>query len=187
MLASLHLQDVLGLGPASAGFVLLPFSAGAAVGSIAAPRIARRRPCRGRRASALVAAGSAVAAAGVDATGGSAAIAAWGVLCGLGIGLASVAATTLGASAVAEADRGTAAGLLNTAAQVGTALGIAALVLVAGTAGATAGHRLGFAVAGAVAALGAAVLGVLLRSPAQPRKRDGRRSSRTPSPSRSTR
>ena len=60
------------------------------------------------------------------------------MLCGLGIGVASVAATTLGTSAVGERDRGTAAGLLNTAAQVGTALGIAALVLVAGAAPATA-------------------------------------------------
>jgi MFS family permease len=55
--------------------------------------------------------------------------------------VASVAATTLGTSAVGERERGTAAGLLNTAAQVGTALGIAALVLVAGAAG----HRLAFA------------------------------------------
>ena len=113
---------------------------------------------------ALVAAGSAVAASGLTSTGGSGALVAWGVLCGLGIGVASVAATTLGASAVPEAERGTAAGLLNTSAQVGTAVGIAALVLVAGTTGATAGHRLGFAAAAAVAALGAVVLAVLLRA-----------------------
>jgi hypothetical protein len=99
----------------------------------------------------------------VTSTSGSAAIVAWGVLCGLGIGIASVAATTRGASSVPDADRGTAAGLLNTAAQVGTALGIAALVLVAGTASAAAGHRLGFAAAAALAAAGAAGLAALLR------------------------
>jgi EmrB/QacA subfamily drug resistance transporter len=164
VLASLHLQDALGLGPVDAGLVLLPFSVAAAAGSVLGPRIPASAAAVVSGGVALVAAGSAVAAAGLTATGGSAAIAAWGVLCGFGIGVASVAATTLGASAVADADRGTAAGLLNTAAQVGTALGIAALVLVAGApAGATAGHRLGFAAAAAFAALGAVVLGVLLR------------------------
>jgi sugar phosphate permease len=86
------------------------------------------------------------------------------------------------ASAVGDAERGTAAGLLNTAAQVGTAVGIAALVLVAGTTGATAGHRLGFAAAAVLAALGAVGVGVLLRAPARPAmvgavQRRGRRST----------
>jgi EmrB/QacA subfamily drug resistance transporter len=150
VLASLHLQGVLDLGPTGAGLVLLPFSVCAAAGSVAAPRIPRPPAALVAGGLALVAAGSAVAAAGLTSTGGSAAIVVWGVLCGLGIGLASVAATTHGASSVADADRGTAAGLLNTAAQVGTAVGIAALVLV--------GHRLGFAAAGALAAVGSAAL-----------------------------
>ena len=82
-------------------------------------------------------------------------LAGWGVLCGLGIGVASVAATTLGTSAVGERERGTAAGLLNTAAQVGTALGIAALVLVAGAAG----HRLAFAAVAVITLAAAAGFG----------------------------
>ncbi len=49
---------------------------------------------------------------------------------GAGIGLSSVAATRRG-TAVGSADRGGAAGLVNTAAQLGTAVGIAVLVLVA--------------------------------------------------------
>jgi hypothetical protein len=49
---------------------------------------------------------------------------------GAGIGLSSVAATRLGTS-VPLARRGTASGIINTAAQLGTALGIAALLLVA--------------------------------------------------------
>ena len=49
---------------------------------------------------------------------------------GAGIGLSSVAATRLGTS-VPVAARGTASGIINTAAQLGTALGIAALLLVA--------------------------------------------------------
>jgi MFS family permease len=49
---------------------------------------------------------------------------------GAGIGLSSVAATRLG-TGVPVAARGTASGIINTAAQLGTALGIAALLLVA--------------------------------------------------------
>ena len=148
VLVSLHLQDVLGLRPAAAGFVLLPFSVCAAVGSAVSAKLPGRPATTIAGGVALVAAGSAIAAAGLD--GGTAVLVAWGVLCGLGIGIASVAATTLGTSAVADAERGTASGLLNTAAQVGTAVGIAALVLV--------GHRLGFAAAGALAAVGAVAL-----------------------------
>ena len=66
---------------------------------------------------ALVAAGSLAGAFGV--------IPAWAVLAGLGLGGASVAATTLGTRA--PSDRGTAAGVLSTAAQAGTALGVATL------------------------------------------------------------
>ena len=49
---------------------------------------------------------------------------------GAGLGLSSVAATTLGTT-VPEALRGTASGIINTAAQLGTAVGIAALLLIA--------------------------------------------------------
>jgi MFS family permease len=86
------------------------------------------------------------------------------VLTGLGLGAASVSATTLGASAVDEADRGTTAGLLNTAAQVGTAVGVAALVLLAGES-----HRLGFAAAAGAAAVGAAALGLTTPRPGRRR------------------
>jgi hypothetical protein len=49
---------------------------------------------------------------------------------GAGIGLSSVAATGLGVSVVPSV-RATASGIINTAAQLGTALGIAILLLVA--------------------------------------------------------
>jgi hypothetical protein len=49
---------------------------------------------------------------------------------GAGLGLFSVAATTLGTT-VPEGLRGTASGIINTAAQLGTAVGIAALLLIA--------------------------------------------------------
>ena len=173
VLATLHLQAVLGLAPTSAGLLLLPFSLAVVAGSTAAARASASASTVIAGGIALIAAGSAAAAASLTATSGSAGIVAWGVLAGLGLGAASVAATTLGTATVDEADRGPVAGLLNTAAQVGTALGVAALVLVAGTTDAAGGHRIGFAAAAALAVLGIVFL----------RAHPPRASQRDPSPS----
>jgi predicted MFS family arabinose efflux permease len=70
-----------------------------------------------------------------------------------------VAATTLGASAVPEADRGTASALLNAAAQIGTALGVPVLVLIGD-------DRAGFTAAAALAGLTA----ILARCRQAPRR-----------------
>ena len=59
---------------------------------------------------------------------------------GLGIGLSSVAATGLGTE-VERAWRGGAAGIINTAAQVGTAVGVAALLLIAAATSGVPGRR----------------------------------------------
>ena len=53
------------------------------------------------------------------------------VLSGSGLGCASVASTARGTSAAGENEQGLASGLLNTSAQVGTALGLAALATIA--------------------------------------------------------
>jgi predicted MFS family arabinose efflux permease len=128
-LVTLHLQGAAGLSPTAAGLRLLPFSVGVVAGAgLAAPALARRPP------RAVIAVGLATIAAADAAlliTGGDpgtlAPVAAAG---GAGLGLSSVAATALG-TAVAARLQSTASGLLNTAAQLGTALGIAALLLVA--------------------------------------------------------
>ena len=52
-------------------------------------------------------------------------------LSGLALGCSAVASTSCGTSAVKEGERGLASGLLNSSAQVGTALGLAALFTVA--------------------------------------------------------
>jgi MFS family permease len=145
VLATLRLQDALGLSPQGASLALLPLSLAVIGGSVLASRI--RAPARAVIAAGLllVGAGSVAAAAGA----GAAAVVAWAVLAGLGLGAASVAATTLGASAVPEAQRGSASALLNAAAQLGTAAGVPALVL--------AGDRPGFAAAAALAVLAAGV------------------------------
>jgi len=128
-LTTLYLQNTRGLGPLTAAAALLPFSLAVIVGSaLAAPSLARWPPQR------VIAAGLA-AIASCDAALISSAAGAWTVpftvvAGGGGIGLSSVAATSLGTS-VAQSERATAAGIINTSAQLGTALGIALLLLVA--------------------------------------------------------
>jgi MFS family permease len=152
VLATLHLQDDLGLGPSAAGLVLVPFSVAVVAGSAAASRL--RAPVGGLIAGGfvLVAAGAVAAAA----ASGRWSIVAWGVLTGLGLGAASVAATSAGTSSVDDHERGIVAGILNTAAQVGTAVGIAALVLLAGASSRTAAYAATAALAAAAALLLAA-------------------------------
>ena len=128
-LATLYLQNTRGLGPLAAAAVLLPFSFAVIVGSaVAAPGLAHWPPQR-------VIAGGLGAIAICDTALLGSAVGVWTVPItvvagGAGIGLSSVAATSLGTS-VAESDRATAAGIINTAAQLGTALGIALLLLIA--------------------------------------------------------
>jgi MFS family permease len=101
------------------------------------------------------------------------------VIAGSGLTCAAVASTTTGTRAAAGDAQGLASGLLNTAAQIGTALGIAALVTVAaartnaltGSGNPTPaqlvdGFRLAFLVAALVALLGALV--TLLLVPKEP-------------------
>jgi predicted MFS family arabinose efflux permease len=128
-LAALYLQNTQGHSPLVAGLLLLPFSAAVIAGSAAAAPALARWP-----AERLVAAGLALIAVS-DAVLIAAASRIWALpLCvaagGAGIGLSSVAATRLGTS-VPVAARGTASGIINTAAQLGTALGVAVLLLVA--------------------------------------------------------
>jgi predicted MFS family arabinose efflux permease len=128
-LTTLYLQNSRGRSALAAGMLLLPFSLAVIAGSALAPRaLTRWRPQR------VIAIGL-TAIAVCDAALIAAAPRVWALpLCvavgGAGIGLSSVAATGLGTS-VAAAARGTASGIINTAAQLGTAVGIAVLLLVA--------------------------------------------------------
>jgi predicted MFS family arabinose efflux permease len=157
-LVTLYLQDTLHRTPIEAAATLLPFSLLVIAGSAASATLQRRlSPPR------VVAAGLAIIAV-ADAVLIPAARSAWAVpVCaaaaGLGIGLSSVAATGLGTD-VGVRWRGGASGIINTAAQLGTALGIAVLLLVASvTSGLPApGHSppdLAWGVGAAVAAAGA--------------------------------
>ncbi|MGZ4234213.1 MAG: MFS transporter [Solirubrobacteraceae bacterium] len=154
-LATLYVQNTLHRSPLTAAAALLPFSVAVIVGSsLAAPLLRRAPPQRVAAAGlAVIAGGDAVlilVASHIPAL--SACIAA----AGFGIGLSSVATTTLGTS-VARQSRGTASGVINTTAQLGTAIGIAILVLVAtATTGAPAADTARPAIAWAVAAVLAA-------------------------------
>ncbi len=128
-LLTLYVQDTLGRAPLAVAAILLPFSVCVVAGSaFAAPVI------RAVRRERTVAAGLAMIAAADGCLIGVARhlplIGVCMAAAGVGIGLSSVAATSLGTD-IPEHDRATASGLINTTAQVGTAIGIASLLLLA--------------------------------------------------------
>jgi hypothetical protein len=134
VLATLLLQEERGVSAVRAGLTLVPFSLAVIVGSaLSKPLGARLRPNR------LAAAGLAGIAMGnlllaVTEGAGVAAIVTGVSLAGTGLGVASVAATAIGTD-VPESLSGTASGVLNTGAQLGSAIGVAALLLLASAVG----------------------------------------------------
>ena len=177
-LVTLYLQDSLQRTPLQAAASLLPFSLAVIAGSTLAAAVQRRTGPRGRSprlvAQRLIAAGLTLIAVADSALILLAALA-WAVpvcamVAGAGIGLSSVAATGLGTD-VAPRWRGGASGIINTAAQLGTALGIAALILVAAATGGTPAlgtppPRIAWAIAALAAAAGAARFAVARAGPA---------------------
>ena len=84
---------------------------------------------------------------------------------GAGLGAASVASTAAGTADVDERDRGVAAGLLTSTAQLGTALGLAVTTPVVAAAAPMTGYRLGFATAALIAVAGLLAARTVPRSP----------------------
>lgn len=129
VLATLVLQDRLGIPALLSGLVLMAFSLAVIGGSVATGRIAPRfGPDRlAAVGAATIACGNAVLAV----LGHSWSWIAAGVaVIGLGLAAASVAATGL-ATSVPAALAGSAAGIVNTGAQLGTAIGTAVVILIA--------------------------------------------------------
>jgi sugar phosphate permease len=131
-----------------------------------------------------VVAASALVTAGIKAEGGVGYVLLGAALSGLGLGCASVASTARGTSAVERGDRGLASGFMNTSAQVGTALGLAALISLAsartvavsggteaGAEALVAGYRSAFLVAAGVALFGVVAVQYFFRRAKAPRKR----------------
>jgi MFS family permease len=162
VLGAIYLQDVRGWSPAANGLSFVPFSvmviAGAALGARLLGRLGARRTLAAAL-TPLVA--MPLVSCAITADGGEALLVAARAVDGLGLGCSAVVATGLGTAGAAEDDRGVAAGLINTATQLGTAVSVALLVpLAAAIADDTVvGLRVAFAATAAIALGGG--LGVL--------------------------
>jgi MFS family permease len=164
-LSVLYVQDVLGVSAAQASLLFPAVNLAVIAGSLTGPRLLGRL---GARHTAL--AGFAGIAIGITILmtlpGGGLPVAqvlSAFALIGAGLGTASVASTQTGTDAANPAYRGVASGVLNSAAQVGAAAGVALLVpLAAATASSVmTGYRIGFVGACAIA-LGGAISSLLL-------------------------
>ena len=131
LLCTLYVQQVLGFPPAQAGLVFPPLNLAVIGGSLLGPRLAARLGPRTTMVCGLsaIAAGSATLLGVSSRTDGYLLhlIPAF-VLMGAGLGCASVASTASGTAAADGGLQGLASGLLNSAAQIGTVLGLAILV-----------------------------------------------------------
>ena len=135
---SLYLQRVLGIGPAPAGVMFLPFALAVVAGSALAVRLGHRLA-----PGTLLVAGGPLTAAGfawfglispdggflTDVLGPS-------IVAGTGFGVCLGPLVSVATAGVASHETGTAAGLLNSSRQIGASLGLAAL-------GTAAHHRTG--------------------------------------------
>ena len=168
-LVTVWTQEVLGLPPARTSLLFPLLNLSVIVGSLLGPRALRRLGARRSLLTGLagVAAG-AVLLAGLPATDLSLArVLSAFVLMGAGLGTASVASTEVGTTAADPADRGAASGVLNSAAQVGTALGLAVLVPLVTTVGGAEmdGFRVAFLGTALVALLGGLAALLVRREP----------------------
>ncbi|OZF57705.1 hypothetical protein CH293_03080 [Rhodococcus sp. 14-2470-1b] len=128
---TVYVQKQLGHSPLGAAALLLPLSAMVIGGSIAAGKLDDRVGNAGTGAFglALISLGIGVLVASSET---SVIVMSATAVVGFGLGLSSVASTAIGLS-VPEDRRTVASGLVNTAAQLGTALGTALLLLLAAT------------------------------------------------------
>jgi EmrB/QacA subfamily drug resistance transporter len=164
-LAVLYVQDVLGVPAGRASLLFPALNLAVIAGSLAGPRLLTRL---GARRTAL--AGFTGIAIGITilltlSAGGLPVVQLLSAfaLMGAGLGTASVASTQTGTDAAEPAYRGIASGVLNSAAQVGTAAGVALLVPIATAIASTvmAGYRIGF-LGACVIALGGALSSFLI-------------------------
>ena len=165
VLATLYAQDLLGMSAAETGFALLPFSAGVVAGSLSGNRTMPVLGERGSMTTGLLIVGASMAAialAGLEGTIGI--LSACLGVAGVGLGIAAVASTSIGTASAEPEARGMASGLLNTSTQLGTALGVAVLVALAGAASQLRdGIETAYLVAAGASALAAMGALVLLR------------------------
>ncbi len=168
LLVVLYVQNVLGVSPGRAAWYFPAVNIAVVAGSLLGPALIAQL---GARRTAY--AGSGLIVGGIlilttlpsQGLPGARLITSFAVM-GVGLAIASVASTTVGTTAAAPAERGLVSGLLNSAAQIGTALGLAVVTPLASRpeSGADAmlgGMRWGFFGAAAIAGLGLAAAALL--------------------------
>ena len=187
VLGTLYLQQVRGYSPSAAGTAFVPFSLSVIVASFIGSWLIGRIGARATMVGGLIAVGAAIVIfSGISVVGGIAYVLVGAALSGCGLGCAAVASTAAGTSAASSHDQGLVSGLLNTAAQVGHAVGIAVFVTIAaartdalagGGESAAAdlvnGFRLAFYV-GAALAIGGALAAFLTVNERSPQSSEGK-------------
>jgi EmrB/QacA subfamily drug resistance transporter len=131
---SLYLQDVLGFSPIKTGVSYLPLAVGIILAAGAASQLTTRIGFKPTLiAGLLFIAGALLWFSRVPAPGGSFAADVLGpsILAAIGLGLAFVSVTIAAVTGTKPHEAGLASGLINTAQQVGGALGLAILATVA--------------------------------------------------------
>src|SRR6266550_904920 len=174
---SLYLQEILGYSPIQAGLAWLPQTVLIMVVSSIGARIATNLGAR-----TLIALGTLVLGAGMllflrtapESDYVTVLIPAM-LVTGIGVGLTFVSVTMAATTGVPDRDQGTASGLIGTAQQVGTAVGLAILVNIAGSvtkvylpqgAGAViAGYHQAFAIAAAISFVATIVALIVIGRP----------------------
>src|SRR2546428_839282 len=174
---SLYLQEILGYSPIQAGLAWLPQTVLIMVVSNVGARIATKLGAR-----TLIALGTLVLGAGMllflrtaPASDYVTVLIPAMLVTGVGVGLAFVSVTMAATAGVPDRDQGIASGLIGTAQQVGTAVGLAILVNIAGSvtrvylpqgAGAViAGYHQAFVIAAAISFVAAIVALIVIKRP----------------------
>lgn len=186
LLAVFYVQEVLSYSPTVSGMLGLPLSLSVVAGSYLGSRLTVKLGARRTMALGLLGiCGGTLLVTRISVDSGVAFVVSNAVISGLALGCSAVASTTCGTSAVPQEERGLASGVLNSAAQIGTALGLAILFAVAvaradvvtgggepGAEALVAGYRWAFFVGAGLAALGAVAALRLVRHEAGIKARD---------------
>jgi MFS family permease len=153
----LYVQDTLGFSPASGSLLFPAFNLAVIGGSLLGPLGLSRIGAR-----ALLLTGFSAVVGGIallltlpDRGVPIATLVIAFAAMGLGLGTASVASTSAGTAEVPSGEQGVAAGLLNSTAQLGTALGLAVTSPLVASAAPMAGYRRGFVAAAVIGLVGA--------------------------------